>query len=401
MQLLKPPGRVRDGWVLMAVATVALLLGTSCGPSKPTAAIDQRQMVSFWQPHLLYLKSVPHASLYVEIDAVEGAEPGRFEIDRLKTFLERYCDKPDGIEVALGAPIPASEAQGESEQSLALKHLDGPPPGSIEKQPAFLYVLFYDSRLCGSENDEGEGSGRWAKGPFPLTAVANRWNGISSPWRREHGRGKKVKARKPHVNLLPYPGVIFIDRQYDPWGHAMWDLFLLHEAGHLLGLARGLDHGDGMHCSDKRCLMNEKARMGFLSWLVGRERPQYQHDLCDRCKSELEGYRALHPDPGLGFLGPVLVRSEGDYHVLSLPGFVELYVGQLESLMPASVLKDARRVAANLEDGGVWVSYRTELGEERDYAALTAALRHACYDPYELVRRIAERQILTARVPGK
>jgi hypothetical protein len=301
----------------------------------------------------------------------------------------------------MGAPIPASEAQGESEQSLALKHLDGPPAQAIGKQPAFLYILFYDSRLCGSKDDDGGDPGRWAGGPFPLTAVANRWNGISSPWRRDHGRGKRVEARKPHVNLLPYPGAIFIDKQYDPWGHAMWDLFLLHEVGHLLGLARGLDHGDGMHCSDKRCLMNEKARMGFLRWLVGRDRPRYQHDLCDRCKGELESYKTLRPDPDLGFLGPLMVRSEGDYHVLSLPGFVELYIGQIEWLIPASVLEDARQLSVNLRDGGVWVNYRVALAEDRDYEALAAALRHACHDPYELVRRIAERQRLTAGLPDE
>ena len=207
-----------------------------------------------------------------------------------------------------------------------------------------------------------------------------------------------IEATKPHVRLLPYPCVIFIDRRYDPWGHDMWDLLLLHEVGHVLGLARGLDHSDGMHCDDTRCLMNEKARMGFFRWLIGRDRPQYQHDICEQCRRELSRYKDLPADPDLRFVGPLLICSEGDYHVLSLPGFVELYVGPLERLEPARVLEDAHGLSPNLRSGGVWVSYRSGLTGEQAGEVLSAALGHAGSDPYELIRKIAQRQALTAGV---
>jgi hypothetical protein len=356
-------------------------------------------MVSLWQPCLLYLNDVPHRSLYVEVDAVEGTEPGSRELERLRTFLEAYCDKPDGIDIALGPPIPASAAKGESETSLALKYLDGPPAGGTEQQPAFLYILYYDSQLCGG------GSGRAGTGspgvavPVPWNVAANRGNGIADPWGHDRNHPTLPEAPRPHIRLLPYPSAIFIDRRYDPWGHDMWDLFLLHEVGHVLGLARGLDHGDGMHCDDPRCLMHEKAKIGFFRWLIGRDRPRYQQDLCEKCRLELSRYRDLPADPDLRFVGPLLVRSERDYHVLSLPGFVELYVGALERLEPGRVLKDAHNLSTNLRNGGVWVNYRSGFTGEQDGEALREALSHAGRDPYEPIRRIAGRQAVTAGIP--
>ena len=50
-----------------------------------------------------------------------------------------------------------------------------------------------------------------------------------------------------------------------------------------------------------------------------------QKDFCELCKSDLEVARAGGADPRLKFMGPVMVRSENDYHVLSLPAFVKLH----------------------------------------------------------------------------
>lgn len=395
---LNTSGRAAFVYPAFAVA-IAVSLIISCGSSRLNVPVDQRRTASFWRPYLLYLKDMPHSSLYVEIDAVEGTEPGRSDLERLRTFLEQYCDKPDGIDIALGPPIPASAAEGESEASLALKYLDGPPAGETEQQPAFLYILYYDSRLCGSSDGRADGGGPGGTGWLRWSGIANRWNGIADTWGLDRNHPTSIEAKKPHIRLLPYPSVIFIDRHYDPWGHDMWDLFLLHEVGHVLGLARGLDHGDGMHCDDPRCLMNAKARMGFFRWLIGRDRPRYQHDLCEKCTFELRRYRDLPADPDLRFVGPLLVRSERAYHVLSLPGFVELYVGPLERLEPGRVLKDAHDLSANLRTGGVWVNYRSGLTGGQAGEALSAALRHAGRDPYELIRRIAERQAATVRLP--
>jgi hypothetical protein len=349
-------------------------------------------MVSFWQPHLLYLKRAPHAALYVEIDAVEGTGPSDSEIDRLRGFLERYCDKPDGVHIVVDSHIPASAVEGKSEESLALKYLDGPPVVPTTAQPAFLYIFYYDSGFCNGADYRAAWEDARSGGTIPWDISAELWRGGTNPWEGyEHPRAA-TPVRKPHITLLPYPGAVFIDRRYGPWGHAMWDLFLLHEIGHVLGLARDLDHGDGMHCNDMQCLMNEKARVEFLGWLSGEERPHYQHDLCDRCRCELDHYRNLPADPGLSFAGPLLVRSEGDYHVLSLPGFVELYIGSLAQLDPRAVLKDAHRHSAHLRHGGLWVNLRVGLIGEHNRDALTAALKHARHDPYAPVRRIAERE---------
>jgi hypothetical protein len=349
-----PPSRM----LVLAALTVMVLARVHCTSSGPGISMVQRERVSFWNPHLLYLKAVPHTSMYIEIDAVEGSGPDAREIARLVEFLKKYCDKPGGIMVDLDPAIPGAAASGESEGSLALRYLDGPPREAAARNPAFLYILYYDSTRMG-KGDRAE--------PVP---------------------------DKPHVSLLPYPAVIFIDRHYNPWGHDMWDLFVMHEMGHLLGLTRNLDHGDGMHCDDRACLMNEKARIGFFNWLLGRERPGDQSDICGRCKLDLERYMRMEPDPDLRFVGPVLVRGGEGYSVVSLPGLVELYVGDPQGLDYRDILADARRASAGLrEDSSVWVYYREAADMENRNMRVPAALENARKDPYELVRRIAEREL--------
>jgi hypothetical protein len=349
------PVRFLPGVALAAL--VALLF--HCGPSRPDLALIQRERVSFWHPYLLYLKAAPHSSIYVEIDAVEGAEPEEAEIARLVGFLETYCRKPDGIVIGRGPAIPRLAAAGESEESLALRYLDGPPPDIAAGDPAFIYILYYDSTVL----KQGEPS----IGTAPV---------------------------KPHVRLLPYPAAIFVDRYYNPWGHEMWDLFVMHEMGHLLGLTKNLAHGDGMHCDDRNCLMNEKGRIGLLGWLLGRDRPRSQDDLCARCRQDLEAYLKIEAEPGLRFSGPVLIRSGRGYHVISLPGFVELYVGSLGKLDYRDILVDARRASAGLRGGGsVWVYYREAADTDGRNTRVPSALENARSDPYELVRRIAEREL--------
>jgi hypothetical protein len=38
--------------------------------------------------HLLYLQAEPHRSLFVEVDAVKGAEPSAIELNGLQCFLD-------------------------------------------------------------------------------------------------------------------------------------------------------------------------------------------------------------------------------------------------------------------------------------------------------------------------
>src|SRR5262249_43511308 len=102
----------------------------------------QRGIRRFGSLHLLYLHGAPHASLYVEVDAVEGTEPSDATLARLKEFLSTYCDKPAGITVARGTLIPREEAIGYSPQALASRYCQGPPVGDSNSPPAFIEILY-------------------------------------------------------------------------------------------------------------------------------------------------------------------------------------------------------------------------------------------------------------------
>src|SRR5262245_37343409 len=88
--------------VAIVGAMSVLLTGCSTGRIAPPTM----ERVGFWQPHLLYLESSPHSRLYVEVDSVEGCEPGDDTLNKLREFLAAYCRKPAGIEIVRGDVIP-------------------------------------------------------------------------------------------------------------------------------------------------------------------------------------------------------------------------------------------------------------------------------------------------------
>jgi len=42
----------------------------------------------------------------VEVDAVEGCVPKQAALEKLRDFLSKYCNKPDGIEILRSDVIP-------------------------------------------------------------------------------------------------------------------------------------------------------------------------------------------------------------------------------------------------------------------------------------------------------
>jgi hypothetical protein len=63
-------------------------------------------------PERLYLQDRPCARVYVEVDRMEGVSLPKRWADELKAFFEKYCLKPDGVDVVLDARLPADEYQG-------------------------------------------------------------------------------------------------------------------------------------------------------------------------------------------------------------------------------------------------------------------------------------------------
>lgn len=106
----------------------------------------------------------------MEIDAVAGTQPSSKEVADLKLFLEHVTNKPGGVTVQLDDSITRAEGRRRGPGSLAPEYLDGP----TDDQTAFIYILYYRSRL-----------------------------------HRLFG-----KAENPNFTYYPYPCAIFINRSY-------------------------------------------------------------------------------------------------------------------------------------------------------------------------------------------
>jgi len=300
-------------------------------PVHPQAATNDVRLPDYWKPHLLYLLDSPHPRLCVEADAVEGCVPGDATLKKLRDFLSTHCDKPGGIDVVRGKVIRRSAARGVAPEVLARKYVTGPPDRAAAPPPAFLCVLFYDGVLC----DES------AAAPGRFEAMAPRF--------------RLPPPRNPCTTYLPYP-LIYMNMRYGP--KFTRDVMLQHEAGHILGLVNRTNDASGHHCVDPNCLMHNTIDLRISRLLLGRNpMDPRQKQLCQKCLAELAEDSKQPPLTNLCFVGPVLVRSEPGYHVLSLPGRAKVIVGEYSE-------QDCRDFAA-----AVWAE-TSSFAEEQDTATL-------------------------------
>ncbi len=340
-------------WVFHYTIHVMLCLTVLCTGCASLVNVKQNiepRTLSFWKPHMLYLQKAPCDSLYVEIDAVQGSEPKEETIETLRQCLLQYCDKPGGIQIVCNAPIPLQDAQATRPELLALRYMDGPASSKHDGRTTYLYLLFYDSSEL-----------------------------LGERYRR---------AVNPHAKLLPYPAAIYMDSRYIKKHHlSKYEAqLLLHEVGHILGLTWSRKRGDDWHCHcrNKSCLMYESYRVSILPFQKHQEK-----DFCELCKADLEAARAGEADLRLKFMGPLMVRSEKDYHVLSLPAFAKLHFGPLESVDWQDVLKEARnevpRWAAQPDTVAVVMGAGVETNAT-ELASLHHAMENAKKDPCPTVR---------------
>jgi len=348
----------------IAVVVSALLMA-GCANTPPNRTdlhpvSDIARNPDFWQPGQLYLQAAPYPKLYVEVDAVHGCEPSEVTLAKLRAFLSTYCNKPEGIEIVRSDVIPIEDARGVSYEALAHKYLNGPPVAT-NVSSAFMYILFYDGKLC----DEA------------VVAANGR---MTKP---QHLAERDLH---PRMDFLPYPAAIYMNVNYKRRLLARYaDLLLEHEAGHLLGLASRTNGASGHHCLDSGCLMNVTFRWHLGRKLLGRE-PVVQTNLCDDCKAELAERAKLAPG-NLRFVGPVVVRSEAGYHVLSLPNRVKLIVGDLGE-QECERFADGIRSEARLPDKETELRWEADADDEelKDTARFQQAINRAKADPYEVVR---------------
>jgi len=343
---------------------MSCLLLASC--STPTARLSQAdsdvvRIPESWKPHLLYLLPSPHSRLYVEVDAVEGSVPKQAALQKLRSFLSKYCNKPDGIEIVRGDVIPIETARGFSEKALARKYVNGPAK-TTGSPPAFMYVLFYNDALC------------------------------KASVKAEHSRASAVqssrRAAKPYSEVLPYPAIYFNTRYFPwfPWRFSGMDKKgLLHEAGHLLGLVRRPTGVSG-HCTNRTCLMNS-----YVS--LRRVLLRQQKKLCPECSAEL-AQSFTQPSPSnLRFVDSVVVRSEAGYNVLSLPDRLCVIVGDFAE-------RDCQDFSAHIRaetpdaNGSIRVTCLARGEVLDDSVKVTQIINGFKNDPFDLVRREGLRALL-------
>ena len=344
---------------------LTLLVGCVHPPSIRTALPPE-----VGDPQLLYLQSFPHRSLYVEVDAVEGAEPSETELGKVRTFLHQWCEKPDGITIARSSVIARSAARGKIALSLARQYMDGPQAATNAAQPAYLYVLFYDNRVNRNPlQSPRAASERPARAAVPLALA---------------------KPENPHVVLFPYLAMIYVDRSWLagllPGKYRRESL--THEAGHVLGLVRRESRVKGLHCPAKRCVMSsvsENVKGDIMSWLKG-EKPK--PDFCEGCSAELRHSQGSTNETAMRFVGPVLVRSMPAYQVLSLPGACRLYIGHsLEAEVPRFIAEWRSQGGSTSRQEALWLSYYGEV--EHDTDSLLPAVEAAKQDAVPAVREAA------------
>ncbi len=333
----------------LLLAGLGLLGGCAAPPVSGLRETPLPKEVTFSQPWLLNTARSPYRKLYVEVDAVQGTEPKQLWLDELAGFLRTQCDKPDGVRIVRSNTIPKAEAQTASVASLALRYMDGPPPGA-----AFIYVLYYNSAL-----------------------------------------NPALKTANPQAMAFPYPCAIQIDRNYNQGGlgDLLGGLILGHEAGHLVGAARDPSHGDGAHCRNGGCLMNPAVVIQPPRFPLSL-RPSPQTEFCADCLRDLARWRATPAPANLRFHGPFLARRENGYTVLTLPNVVHLHLGTADSL-PVGELRTVVRVAAAgpmRSKEGCIVSGSTAGTKASVMAALSAAAK----DPASTVRQAA--QLLAAKM---
>ena len=319
--------------------------------------------VPFVHPEVLYLQDKPCARLYVEVDRMEGVKLPEHWADELKAFLEKYCLKPDGVDVVLDAPLPIDEYQGFPIGLASVLCIDG-PPANDRPPPAYVHLFVYDGRTT------FQGS-----------------------------------MRNPRVVRLCSTG-IFMNVDYARYSPEAVAIHMLrHECGHVLGLSQNTAHGDGAHCRKPGCLMHPVP--DWLSQLGGTVHLYFrEHALCADCERDLSVCRAGPAEESLSFAGPFLVRQTGGYCVASLP-FCDILIAsptpsvfnwrealtQTKAGIRASAASNSgeRRISKD-DHWTCWTTFyaRSEVNASPEVRAENVAiLTKALNDPSPFVKQIA------------
>jgi hypothetical protein len=296
------------------------------------------------KPWLAYLRRQPYQKMVVQVDCVEGAEVTNGEVKAIKDFLATHVDKPGGIEMRVGKPVPLAMARAVSaEQLAAIKATE--QADALPADAAFMHLLFVDkSRMKGLPAWE-----RWAKS---------------------------------HTEVWPFTGTAFIDvSNVDVWTRRTVRQTAEHEIGHLLGLVSRRALNNGGHCDSPNCLMKPSFSM---HWAV-----LFPRSLCQKCEADLRMDRESMEACNMRFWGPFVVRMEKGYYVAMLPSVTALGIGEPDAGKLPEVVKRAWKLLGT-DKSGKGSDLGFYIDDVVDTQQFAAAIELAGQDRQEMVRTIAK-----------
>lgn len=234
----------------MSAICVAALVGCAHLPKPDGAAGPSYRDAA-------YLDAGAAKSLLVEIDYVEGTSPRPRSIGTLLKQIDLYLDKPGGVEVVLDDLIPRDEWREDPRaiRQIAYRYRsqEAPEGGTV------LHILY------------GPGYRKYRGFAWP------RWTMQEDD--PDYGAGLMVVLQD---RLKPIAWVTGVKQESN---------VLVHELGHLLGLATNPGHSTKAHCTNAHCLMYDgvDARTFWLYFFPTLFTGYLPLDFCSDCRQDLYG----------------------------------------------------------------------------------------------------------------
>lgn len=205
-----------------------------------------------------YLSGNKYTKLIIEIDYVEGYEISDKALNTLKSRINYYCDKPDGIfDIDDGITSSKTTYSDGDIRKMEEKHRDYHKSGN----DIVLYVLYLNGEYAKDEDVLG-----LAYGASSMAIFKEKIDGISIPFWAQN-----------QVDNEDYEKSV-----------------LVHEFGHVLALVNigyesERDHEDVYkhHCIHDECVMYYSVESVSIINLITQDDPKPPSDFCGDCRHDL------------------------------------------------------------------------------------------------------------------